>query len=409
MIILNKNDEVPRQYLLDFLRSSMQKGIPVTIPEDELADATKRLNDAKAILQTEFGIANPNSNPQLTEYALRSNDEDIHICCFDERKQKYSFAAENIAKLIAKNNRFAIILQRYKDAAAIIKNIESVQKFKSPTYTSAEGKVIERGMIHPMVSLQATNRISYTDPALMNISKKILWKMIEPRNEGWELWSVDVKNQEPWIFSHIINDVTLTKCVEEAYTRKESFYKVVFEHVYGKPVTNDYEYTEFKTGWNMLTYGGTKQGLLERCKVIDGAKLYEFYSKLPGYKAYSAECRRKAYKGITKDTTYFGSIVESGSTFSTSALARSLADIPIQGTGADILALLVKNINTNIMDDPNIRGRIEIYYTRHDEIIFQFKRNPGETDEDIIKIFHDIADHMIDAWVPFMIDVERVK
>lgn len=397
MIILNKHDVVPREYLLSILKQSMKDGIAVSIPYEDLHTAEKRRQDAADILLNEFGVANPNSSVQLTEYALRSNDPDMHECCFDTRKKKYSFAANNVAKLLERDNRFGVVLNRYKDAVSLIKTIKQI-----------EDSVDMTGHIHPAVSLQATNRISYTNPALMNIDKRLLWKIVQPRNSGWELWSVDVKNQEPWIFGHLIDDEILKKCIEEAYVRKESFYKVVFEHIFGRPVENDYEYSEFKTGWNMLTYGGTKAGLVERCKIIDGAKLYDFYSKLPGYKKYSAACYSKAAKGITKDTTYFGSTVESTAT-TTSQLARSLADIPIQGTAADILALLCKKISDNIADDPVLRNRFVIYYTRHDEIIFMVKKNSNESDDDIAAILHNVADHMIDEWVPFMIDVEKVK
>ena len=157
----------------------------------------------------------------------------------------------------------------------------------------------------------------------------------------------------------------------------------------------------------MLTYGGTKKGLIERCKAIDGAKLYDFLTKLPAYKQYNAACYSKAARGINTDSTYFGSAVHSDA-FGTSALARSLADIAIQGTGADILAFLVAHINNEINDDPALRNRVEIYYTRHDEIIFMIKRNENESDEEITQLLKDLTSHMISGWVPFMTDVEKI-
>lgn len=398
MIIMNKNNKVPREFLLDVLRTNMKEGIEVSLPFLELRDAEKRRQDALTILQEEFLIENPNSPDQLKNYAIRSGDKDIYECCFDQHKQKYSFAADNLAKLLERDSHFAIALKRFRDAKTIIDDLNMI-KVNCDVHMR----------IHPTVSLQLTNRVNYIEPGLMTISKALLWKVIRPLESDWELWSVDVKNQEPWIFSHLIQDETLTQCVQEAYVNKKSFYKVVFEKVYGHPVENDYEYDEFKTSWNALTYGGTKQGLKARCKAVDGAAIYDFYTKLPGYKKYSAACWSKAAKGITKDVTYFGSTVECAANKATkAALARSLADIPIQGTAADILAFLVKDINANIQDNARYRGRFKIYFTRHDEIIFQVKRNPDETDEDIVNIFHDIADHMVDQWVPFMIDIERV-
>lgn len=396
MIILNKTDEVPRGFLVGYLRESMQKGIKVELPTEELAIAQKRQADALAVLQTEYGIENPNSNPQLAEYALASGDEQLLSIVQDPRTGKISFAKENMSRLLETDIPFAGVLKRYKDATNLLKAINMVMKFQLPN-----------GMVHPTVSLQNTNRISYTEPPLMNIDKKVLWKMVKPRNEGWELWSVDVKNQEPWIFAHLVGDVVLTDIVKEAYMRKESFYKVAFERVYGHPVTNEYEYIEFKTNWNALTYGATKHGVVERCKIIDGAKLYDFLTKLPAYKQYNSSCYAKAARGINADVTYFGSAVVSDA-FGRASLARSLADIPIQGTGADILAFLVKEAIMSINDDPALRNRFEIYYTRHDEIIFMVKRNLNETDEDIAVILQDLTSHMIAGWVPFMVEVEKI-
>lgn len=395
MIILSKTDEVPRDYFLDFLRARAKEGIKVEKPVNEYEDAVRRKEDALAVIKNEYGIANPNSHKQLSEYALASNDS-LLLSCVMDYAGKLSFNEESIAKLLEVDHPFGAVLQRYRNATSIIKNIDMIMSC-----------VDSRGLVHPIVSLQNTNRISYTQPALMNINKKILWKMIKPF-EGYELWSMDVKNQEPWIFAHLVGDKELTNLVQEAYMRKESFYKVVFEHVYGRPVTNDYEYKEFKVGWNMLTYGGTKEGLLAVCKSIDGNKLYKFFSGLPAYKEYTAKNRRLAYHKVNTLSTYFGSTVVSDKV-GVNALARSLADIGIQGTGADILALLVKNINMNIMDSPELRDKVSIYYTRHDEIIFQVKRDAGETDEDIEKILRELCDHMIDVWVPFMIDVEKIS
>lgn len=396
MLIINKTDIVPRKYLVDYLEQSMKKGVNIEVPEAEMKDAQRRQADALNILRTDFGIDNPNSNPQLAEYALSSGDVQLLNIVQDPKTKKISFAKNNMARLLETDIPIAGVLKRYKDASSIIKAIKMVTDFRLPN-----------GRVYPKISLQNTNRISYTEPPLMNISKQVLWKMVQSRNEGWELWSVDVKNQEPWIFAHFLNDEILKSIVQDAYMRKESFYKVAFERVYGYSVTDDYEYTEFKTNWNALTYGATKKGVIERCKLIDGAKLYTYFSKLPGCKAYTANCYSKAARGINIDATYFGSEVRSDA-YGTVALARSLADIGVQGTGADILAFLVKHINESIEDDPSLRDYIEIYYTRHDEIVFMVKRKDGETDEDIEYNLRSLTEHTVSDWVPFMVEVEKI-
>lgn len=394
MIILSKNDVVPRQFLLDTLRESMKKGIKIEVPTEDLEIASKRQKDALEVLQKEYGIDNPNSNKQLAQYAYE-HDELLQYVQ-DERTGKISFAADNLTKLLDANIPIAGVLNRYKDATNIIKNVNMVISCMGPD-----------SMVHPIVSTQNTNRISYTEPAIMNISKHLLWKMVKSRNPEYELWSVDVRNQEPWIMAHLVDDDKLKEIIQRSYLEKESFYKIIFETIYDRKVENEFEYSEFKMGWNMLTYGGTKKGLLEKCRAIDANALYAFFASLAGYKRYSAECWKMAARNVTTDLTYFGSEVHSDKVGKTK-LAKSLADIKVQGTGADILAFLVKGIIDNINNDTTLRNRIEIYYTRHDELIFMVKRNTGETDADITKILHDISDHMIVGWVPFMTEIEKI-
>ena len=203
MIILNKTDIVPSAGLEKYLIESMEKGIKVETPTDELAFAQRRQNDALAVLRNEYGIDNPNSNKQLAEYALASRDDLLLSIVQDPKSGKISFAKENMARLLETDIPFAGVLKRYKDATSLIKAVTMIMKCQLPD-----------GRVHPTVSTVNTNRISYTEPPLMNIDKRILWKMVKSRNEGWELWSVDVKNQEPWIFAHLVGDEVLTDIVK---------------------------------------------------------------------------------------------------------------------------------------------------------------------------------------------------
>ena len=57
-----------------------------------------------------------------------------------------------------------------------------------------------------------------------------------------------------------------------------------------------------------------------------------------------------------------------------------------------------------------LEGKLEIYYTRHDEIIFEADKEWVDTVGifQVKAIIRDMVEHQIDDWTPFKLEVEEI-
>ena len=166
--------------------------------------------------------------------------------------------------------------------------------------------------------------------------------------------------------------------------------------------------TEFKRAWNAMTYGATKMGVKEMCKHIDGELVYNFFTKIPELQEYRSKCTSLANSGCQSINTYFGTKLFANE-YEPRALKRVLLDLPIQGTAADILSLLVRHFNEEV-DNRGLKDKLSIYYTRHDELIIEASKELVDSIglENVLDIIKDIVEHKVDDWIPFKVDIEPV-
>lgn len=167
--------------------------------------------------------------------------------------------------------------------------------------------------------------------------------------------------------------------------------------------------TEFKRAWNAMTYGATKIGVKEMCKHIDGELVYNFFTKIPELQEYRSKCASLANIGCQTINTYFGTKLFANE-YDTRNLKRVLLDLPIQGTAADILSLLVRHFNQEVYN----RGwfnKLSIYYTRHDELIIEASKELIDKIglEAVMDNIRDIVEHKVDDWIPFKVDIKPVQ
>jgi DNA polymerase I-like protein with 3'-5' exonuclease and polymerase domains len=63
------------------------------------------------------------------------------------------------------------------------------------------------------------------------------------------------------------------------------------------------------------------------------------------------------------------------------------------------------------MNARKLSDKLNIYYTRHDELIIEvdkeFFQEHGE--KDVITLIRDVVEHQVDNWIPFKVDVEQVE
>lgn len=172
---------------------------------------------------------------------------------------------------------------------------------------------------------------------------------------------------------------------------------------------NKEERAEFKRSWLAMTYGASKNGILAMCNSLDGSVIYDYFSKIPEFKEYNAACNKFARSGIQNIKTAFGTIMFANET-NQARLRRVLLDLPVQGTGADILSLLIKHFN-EYTEQNGLSDKISIYFTRHDELIIEANGKWVEEigDSKVCEILTDILEHQIDDWTPFKVEVSQVE
>lgn len=378
------------------VRETINDGIRITDNIDTIID-NLTTEKAKSLRNLGvYGIKNPNSSQEVITYLKRKSvdDPNIELYCKDDFG-KWSSKADNMTALAHAGNEFALDLLVYRRIKKYIETLVSLKSFRQSD-----------GMIRPVVSVGKTGRINYSDPALMNIPKKMLWDTVVPSDDNNVLVSVDIKNQEPWILINMLNIQSLKEALKD--DSEGGLYNSMFRLWFGHEPT-PLQRSEFKTAWNALTYGSTKKAVTERCKNIDGAEVYKKFNGIQELKEYSSECYKKASKGDRTAKTLFGREVYADAG-TKSSIQRQLRNLPIQGTGVDILALLVKHFEDTV-EELGLVDKIWLYYTRHDEVILEVDGDYfNSTGEDkVIEMLRDIFEHKIDDWESFKVEIGRVK
>ena len=402
MLHIRKSDEPNHRLAEHMLLESISKGIKVSDNIKLVIDAyhNKYVKVAKE-LRTAYGIDNVNSPKQVKEYLTSvinklPNSYEILDKCTD--KGKLSFNKNNLKYLWEEQG--LEVCKLIIDARRSAKILSSVRTFKD--LSSLNG----RHCVYPTVTRGKTNRFNYADPALMNIAKEVLWYIIEARKEGNKLYSIDIKFQEPWTLVNMLKIESLLSIMKQ----EKDFYKAVYKAVFKEDCTNDIHRNEIKTAWNAMSYGAFRDTIVSYCNTIDGGLVYDYFESIPEYKKYKQDKMDRAKRRLLDDYTYFGTKVSAGNSYDfkrfgkqkTNRLARILSDIPIQGTGSDILAFLLEQLNV-MNDDLGTDGLIELYYTRHDELILEVDKSLCHNK--LEDIFKEYFTHKVDDWLPFNVTV----
>ncbi len=391
MYIIDSSYEMPDiQYMYDRISAVIEEGIAIKNLKTLYTKVSDSREAAKKNLKSLYGIENPNSPTQILNYFQNiMNDDIVTACC---KNNKWTTNKDAMKELAVKGYQDAIDLIAYRKAK---KYCESVEEIIYNTYKD--------GRVRPEITLGKTNRINYAKPAIMNIPKPLLWHIISPREPGNILVSIDIKNQEPWIMINMLNIQTLKDILEE----EQGLYEAIFQRIFDRPC-NPIERDELKVAWNAMTYGATMFGLNAICRYTDAKRIYEFFSSIKELKEYRGKCYGRAKKNMQEVKTYFGNIVRAD-TYGP-GLQRVLMDIPIQGTGSDILALLIKHFDEEA-ESLGLQDVITLVYSRHDELILEIDKSYAEEEglENVYKVLADIFEHKVDDWEPFKVKIGEVK
>lgn len=507
----SKVDKPNTSYLVSEVKKMMARGIKVGNVEKLYDLYRSEQNKYIRDIQMNYGIVNPNSSAQVISYLQDQNEPEIVEACASQGKWSSNKAA--LIAIASLGYKVGEDLINYRTAKKFADSLQSIMGF-----TGTDGK------IHPEVTITKTNRISYRNPAIMNIPKELLWDVVIPSRDGDVLISADIKNQEPNILINMNNIKSLKPALtsdkglyEEIYSRipVHADVNIIFSndlkpgvlsndwmmdkglqpvlytpkpmgfpgatvdssddkneisliHILNivvpigqnpeldavtvvelmdgvecrVPITIEADLSkpsnrkkkneggiiqtygtisgitlkcenkvrsEFKRAWNAMTYGASRPGVKQMCNIIDGEKLYDFFSTIPELKVYRDRCQKLAYGGHQNIDTYFGTTLHADE-YNSGALKRVLLDLPIQGTAADILSLLVRHFNEEVKNR-GFEGLLSVYYTRHDELIIEAaKELVNKLGLDKIKLeIADIVEHQVDDWVPFKVEIKEVE
>lgn len=405
MLILSSDTDRPdREFLFRSMEKSLDEGIQIYIPQDlkDKAEADKTYLERQFIER--HGVQNPNSSQQVQRKLQELSYEHPEIAehCYDERKGAWTSKADKLNQIQTLGIQFVDDLLLYRNITAYTKALNSLEKYMD-----------SRGRVHPKLSFLVTNRISYSEPGLMSIPKEILWNVVRPRKDGWYAWSIDIKNQEPWIF---INRLNITKLKQLLRISGElGLYRLIYQDIYGvqpEPAA----YKEIKVAWNALTYGSTKKALLDSTFHMGetpdrpsdhGEAFYKWFNAFPEIKEYHKRINSMAYSGQREIQTVFGTKIQAEG--SKQQLARRLMDYWIQGTAADILAFLVQSF-VEFTYQYNVQDHMNLYFARHDEIVIEmspemYRKFPHDAWVSKLKF---LFSHSIDDWDPCGLDVKLV-
>lgn len=383
------------EYMKEIVMDCMEQGIRIA-DLTELKNAyNTRLKDVSDKLWSRYHLENPNSPKQVLAVLDRFADGRVRECCYDEEEDNWTTNADALTRLSGYGFEFADLMLEYRGC-----------KQRMDVLNGMDVKADEYGFVHPIVSLGKSNRINYSKPALMNVNKDMLFDILRPRNPRNVLFSCDIKNQEPWILINMLAIKSL-KSVMATLGDDESLYRALFFEIFDRGCKNEVEYNETKTAWNALTYGCSKRSVVKMCKTVDGAQIYKKFMGVKELKDFRDNCIKLAYAGVQEVRTYFGTKVYADEVGK--RLQRVLMDIQIQGTGSDILALLIKHCIEEF-EERGLSEVITIYYTRHDEILFEVDRDFYEEAgaDEVASILKNITEHKVDDWEPFRVEVKEV-
>lgn len=502
--INSKVDKPDINYMVKKTLELMKLGIRLGEVDAMHARFLSMQQELGAEIQKSCGINNANSPAQICRYMESLGNMEVYeVCCIEK---KWTSNGDALKILASMGYDFAKDILLYRKAKNHAESVNSMLKARSAF----------DGRVHPNVSLGKTNRINYTDPALMNVPKRLLWHIVAPREDGNVLFSADIKNQEPSILINLLNIEELKDALMDERGLYETLFTKPFQqktklnvfvtvnetcrivsskemaesslppvyytplkpsvrsvyckgeqvklmeicntvttigvkpllpetvsiettsgNVYQVPVVWDeikdkqiktsgiIEVTgivqgldircagiardEFKQSWNAMTYGASIFGIKKMCKTINGDEVYRYFSKIPAFKNYKSQCVKMAERGIQRINTLFGTELIANE-YDPGKLQRVLMDLPIQGTGSDILSMLIKHFDTEITLR-GLVGKLEIYYTRHDELIIEgngaWVSEVGV--EHVKSIIGDILEHQIDDWIPFKVKIKEIK
>lgn len=310
-------------------------------------------------------------------------------------------------------------LLKLADEHAIIGNILSyreLQKLLSTYIDNIPEMVGEDGRLHTTLNQTGTTtgRMSSNNPNMQNIPTRgdfgARIRNAFVSEKGKTFIAFDYSQIEMRALAVLAEDEKLLETFKEGKDVHSSVASFVFDVPQGE-VTKDMRRRAkvvnfgivYGMGVNALktTLGGTRAEAQDFYN-----KYFETFPKIAGYfDGVKAEARRSGYtQTLFGRRRYFGGI-NSKLPFIRAMAERMAINAPVQGTGADIIKMAMKKVDTSLVK-AGLKNEVKLLLQIHDELFYEVKDSEIEKTKEIIKT---AMENFPDIPVPLTVNITAGK
>ena len=346
--------------------------VGVTVDADLLREASKSLGAQVATLEAEiFEIAGEKFSVGSTKQLQEILFDKLKLPIGKKTKTGYSTGAEVLEDLASKGHGIASKIVAWRE----------VSKLKS-TYADALPALINplTGKVHTSLNqtVASTGRLSSSNPNLQNIPVRTeIGREIRKAfvaSPGNVLVSADYSQIELRLFAHITKDPGLVQAFQTDADIHAQTARRIFEVPEDQPATHD-QRRQAKTINFAVIYGASPFRVAVELGVtqVRAAELIKAYLALyPGVRAYLETvlegAREKGYvQTLLGRRRYVPDINSRVFQFRQTA-EREAANMPVQGTSADIIKLAMLRVD-KALADAGLKSQMVLQV--HDELLFE--------------------------------------
>ena len=344
----------------------------VSVDADLLREAGRKLGEQVASLEAEiFELAGQKFSVGSTKQLQEVLFDKLKLPIGKKTKTGYSTGAEVLEDLAAKGHEIAGKIVRWRE----------VSKLKS-TYADALPALINPATDKVHTSLNqtvaSTGRLSSSNPNLQNIPVRTeIGREIRKgfvASKGRVLVSADYSQIELRLFAHITKDPGLVEAFQTDADIHAQTARRIFEVPDDQPVTHD-QRRQAKTINFAVIYGASPFRVAIELGITQAraSELIKAYLALyPGVRAYLETvldgARENGYVQTLSGRRRYVPDINSRVFQFRQAAEREAANMPIQGTSADIIKLAMLHVDKALSES---KSSAQMVLQVHDELLFE--------------------------------------
>ena len=346
--------------------------VGVSVDADLLREAGRSLGEQVASLEAEiFELAGQKFSVGSTKQLQEVLFDKLKLPIGKKTKTGYSTGAEVLEDLAAKGHEIAGKIVRWREAS----------KLKS-TYADALPALINpgTGKVHTSLNqtVASTGRLSSSNPNLQNIPVRTeIGREIRKgfvASKGRVLVSADYSQIELRLFAHITKDPGLVEAFRTDGDIHAQTARRIFEVPEDQPVTHD-QRRQAKTINFAVIYGASPFRVAIELGItqVRASELIKAYLALyPSVRAYLETvlegAREKGYVQTLSGRRRYVPDINSRVFQFRQAAEREAANMPVQGTSADIIKLAMLHVDKALSES---KLGAQMVLQVHDELLFE--------------------------------------